>query len=369
MAEQNDILVYVGTYTSRGSEGIYLYRLDLSSGALQSIGKAASVQNPSFLALDPQGHTLYAVNEVDEHAGQPGGAVGAFAVDPRTGALTFLNQQPSHGTGPCHVCVDQTGRFVLVANYTSGSASVLPVQDDGRLGEATDVVQHHGSGVDPRRQEGPHAHSVTLDPTNRYAFVADLGLDKIMIYRLDRAHGKLVPNDEPWARLHAGAGPRHLAFHPSGRYVYAINELDSTFTAFACDATRGALQELQTISALPEGFAGTSYCADVHVHPSGRFLYGSNRGHDSMAIMAIDEDTGTLTPLGHEPTQGQTPRNLAIDPTGTYLLAANQNTDTIVTFRIDQETGQLTPTGHVTQVSMPVCIKMVLGEGKRTTNL
>jgi 6-phosphogluconolactonase len=237
--------------------------------------------------------------------------------------------------------------------------AILPVQDDGRLGEATDVVQHQGTSVNPQRQEGPHAHSITVDPTNRYAFAADLGLDKIMIYRLDLTRGKLQPNDEPWAQVHAGAGPRHFAFHPNGHYAYVINEIDSTLTAFTYQSTNGTLRTVQTVSTIPGDFSGTNYCADIHVAPSGKFVYGSNRGHDSIVTFATDETTGKLTCVGHESTQGRTPRNFTIDPTGTFLLAANQSTDTIVTFRIDQQTGKLLSTGHVTEVPTPVCVQVI----------
>jgi 6-phosphogluconolactonase len=356
---QQETLVYIGTYTTKGSEGIYIYRLDLSSGDLTYVGKATGIDNPSYLALHPDRRYLYAVNETEEFAGQPGGAVSAFAIDPQTGALTYLNQQASHGAAPCQLSVDQTGKFVLVANYTSGNASVLPIQADGRLGEATHIIQHQGSSINPRRQAGPHAHSINLDPANHYVFVADLGLDKVMIYRLDLNQGKLVPNESPSAQVKAGAGPRHFTFHPGGRYAYVINELDSTVTAFSYDSTSGALEALQTVSTLPPDFEGTSHCADIHITPSGQFLYGSNRGHDSIVIFAIDQGTGKLSYVGHEPTQGRTPRNFALDPTGAFLLAANQNSDTIVTFRIDPQTGQLTTTGHVTNVPTPVCIKMM----------
>jgi 6-phosphogluconolactonase len=254
--------------------------------------------------------------------------------------------------------VDREGKFVLVAHYAGGCVSVLPIREDGRLGEPTDIIRHQGSGVNPQRREAPHPHSVNLDAANRFLFVPDLGLDKIMIYRVDATQGKLKPNDEPWARVKAGAGPRHFDFHPNGKYAYVINELDSTFTAFAYDNERGRLREIETVSTLPEGFTGTNTCADVHVAPSGKFLYGSNRGHDSIATFAINEDTGKLTYVAHEPTQGKTPRNFAIDPTGNFLLAANQNSDTIVTFRIDRTTGKLSPTGDVTRVPMPVCLKM-----------
>jgi 6-phosphogluconolactonase len=247
---------------------------------------------------------------------------------------------------------------VLVANYSSGSVAVLPIQTDGRLGEASDWVQHRGSSVRPR-QQGPHAHSITLDPANRLAFAADLGLDKILIYHLDLQDGKLEPHRTPWIEVHAGAGPRHLSFHPNGRYVYVIDELDNTVIAFGYDPARGTLRALQTLSALPVGFDGTSYCADVHLTPSGAFLYGSNRGHDSLAAFAVNEQTGQLTPRGHWPTGGKNPRNFAIDPSGTYLLTANQDTDNVVVFAIEPQSGDLRPTGHVTEVSMPVCVHIV----------
>ena len=355
MDTPQDFLVYVGTYTTQGSTGIYTYRLDMSSGALTPAGQATATVNPSFLVIHPQRHTLYAVSEVDELAGRPGGAVSAFAIDAQSGELSFLNRQLAHGAAPCHLCIDQSGRFVIVANYNSGSAAMLPIQADGRLGEATDVVQHHGAGADPERQAGPHAHSVTIDLANRYALIADLGLDKIMVYQLDLAQGKLRPHGQ--ASLHAGAGPRHLAFHPNGQYLYAINELDSTMTVFAYD--RGALERRQSLSTLPPDFEGTSYCADIHVSQCGRFLYGSNRGHDSIVIFEIDRQTGRLSCVGYEPTRGSFPRNFAIDPSGAFLLAANQNTGNIVTWRIDRQTGQLTPTGHEVQVSMPVCLKFM----------
>ena len=354
-----EVLVYIGTYTSGKSEGIYVYRMEKSTGALEFVSKATGVDNPTFLAIHPQQRYLYAVNEIGEFAGKLSGAVSAFSIDPQTGELTYLNQQPTHGPGPCHLSVDKTGKFVLVANYGGGSVSVIPIQDDGQLGEATDFIQHEGSSVNPRRQEGPHAHSIILSPDNRYAFAPDLGLDKIMIYQLDLTQGKLKPNDEPWATVKAGAGPRHFTFHPNGKYAYVINELDSTFTAFTYDETHGTLKEVQMVSTLPEDFEGTSHCADVHVSPSGKFLYGSNRGHDSIVIYAIDEDTGKLTYVGHELTQGKNPRNFVIDPTGTFLLAANQSTDTIVTFRIEQQTGKLMSTGHVAEVPQSVCLKII----------
>jgi len=358
-ARSQDLIVFVGTYTRGDSLGIYRCRLDLGTGRLASLELAAETVNPSFLALHPSGRFLYAVGEIANFGGGKTGAVSAFQLDPKTGELAALNQQPSRGTGPCHLTVDRTGRSVLVANYGSGSVACPPIGDDGRLGEATSFVQHEGSSVNPRRQKGPHAHVVEVDPANRFAFVADLGLDKVLIYRLDVDRGQLVPSDPPWAAVAPGAGPRHLAFHPSSRFLYVINELDSTVTAFAYDARRGAMELLEAVSTLPDGFAAKNTTAEIAVHPSGRFLYGSNRGHDSLAIFAIDPDTGKLRCVGHESTRGETPRNFAIDPTGRYLLAANQDTDNVVVFRIDADTGKLHATGQSLEVPMPVCIVMM----------
>lgn len=342
-------LVYIGSYTKREpppagqpnwtyqgkGEGIYRYRFDLATGALEYDGLTPNVVNPSYMAIHPQRGYLYTVNQAVALGNRPGGAVSAFAVEPDSGELTFLNQQPSQGSGPCHLCVDQGGRFVLAANYRSGTATILPIQVDGRLAEASHTVQHAGSSVNPKRQEGPHAHSINLDPANRYAFVADLGLDRVMIYQVDFNQGKLLPHaTQPWVQVKAGAGPRHFAFHPKGQYAYVINELDSTVSAFTYDQTRGTLNEIQTLSTLPDGFEGQSHCADIHLHPTGRFLYGSNRGHDSIAVFGVDSATGRLNFSGCEPTGGQTPRNFALDPTGAFLLAANQNSDNVVVFRI-----------------------------------
>jgi 6-phosphogluconolactonase len=357
-SQPRDVLVYVGTYTGKGSEGVYVYRLDSSTGALTSVSKTTGVENPSFLAIDPKGRCVYAVREFGGSAGRRGGAVVALSRNATTGELTVLNEQLSGGQGPCYVTVDREGRFLLVANYGSGHVAVLPIADDGRLLPATSVVQHEGSSINPARQKEPHAHSVVLDAANRYALAADLGIDKVMVYRFDSEHGKLLPNDPPFARCEPGSGPRHIAFHPNGKYVYVIEELSSTIAAFAYDADSGTLKPLRKIGTLPPGFQGTSTCADIHVHPSGRFLYGSNRGHNSIAAFAVDEKTGELRLLGHEPTQGKTPRNFAIDPSGTFLLAANQDSDTIVSFRIRQDTGGLAPTGQVCRVSMPVCLKV-----------
>lgn len=351
------MICYVGTYTNKGARGIYVYDLDTSSGVLSLVDIIEGIENPSFVTLDPQQRYLYAANELGHFEGQPSGAVSAFAIERGTGRLTLLNQQPSMGAGPCYVSVDHGGRYVLAANYMSGSVSILPIQSDGRLGEASDAVRHKGSSVDPRRQQGPHAHCILPDPSNQYALAADLGLDRVLIYRLDLEQGKLQPHDPPAVEIAAGAGPRHVTFHPNGRLAYLITEMQSTVIAFDYDAARGALTTQQTVPALPKGFAGRSHGADIHIAPSGRFIYGSNRGHDSIVIYAIDHETGRLAYVGHEPTQGRTPRNFAIDPGGKWLLVANQDSNNLVSFSLDQETGKLAPTGHVTEVPAPVCLQ------------
>jgi 6-phosphogluconolactonase len=352
-----ELLVYVGTYTSGKSEGIYLYRLDLSSGQLKHLATTKGVKDPSFLALAPSRRYLYAVNEVEEFAGKKSGALSAFAIDQRTGELRLLNQQPSLGGAPCYVVVDRNGRFVLVANYVGGNVAVLPVRSDGSLGEATDVKQGQGSSVNTERQEGPHAHCIVLDPANRFAYACDLGTDKIMTFRFEKQRGKLIPNGTPWVQAKPGAGPRHLIFHPSGKYAYVINEVHATITAFAYDQARGNLRDEQTVSTLPKDFSGANTSADIHVSPDGRFLYCSNRGHDSIAAFKINPRNGTLTFIAHESTGGKAPRNFAIDPTGAFLLVANQKSDNIVTFRRDRKTGRLSATGQVAEVPSPVCLK------------
>ena len=351
------LMLYVGTYTTGKSEGIYLYRLDLASGELRHVGTTKGIVNPSFLTLAPNRRYLYAVNEVDQFAERKSGGVSSFAVDQKTGELRLLNQQASLGANPCYVDVDASGRFVLIANYTGGNVTVFPVHRDGGLGESTDTKQYQGSSVNRERQEGPHAHCIMLDPTNRFAYSCDLGTDRIMIFRFDARNGKLLPAEQPWVQVKPGSGPRHLAFDHSGRYVFVLNELHSTVTVFRRDPEHGNLQELQTLTTLPRDFTGANTGADIHLSPDGRFVYCSNRGHDSIAIFRIDPRNGALTALGHESTRGLTPRNFAIDPTGTFLLVANQKSDNIVVFRLDQTTGRLSATGQMAQVPAPVCLK------------
>jgi 6-phosphogluconolactonase len=348
-------LVYIGTYAKGGGEGIYVYELDTQTGSLKHRSTATGIENPTYLALDSQRRFLYALHQV---AGAADGAVSAFSIEPRTGKLTLVNEQALAGAGWCHVSVDQQDQHVLVANYTGGSLAVLPILPDGRLGEPTDTIQLEGGGA-TARQDRPHAHCIITDAANRFAFAADLGTDRLLVYRLDHDAGTLSAHDPPFVPVQSGAGPRHFVFHPNDRYAYLINELDNTIVAMSYDADRGALQTIQTMTTLPEDFDDTSYCAAIQVSPSGKFLYGSNRGHESIVICAIDQTSGMLSLVGYEPTQGNFPRSFGLDPTGTFLLVANQNSNNIVSFRIDQQTGALQPTGHVTQVSMPVCVKAV----------
>jgi 6-phosphogluconolactonase len=358
---KHSYLMYVGTYTAEGSKskGIYAYRFDADTSEITSVGLAAETINPSFLAVHPNHRFLYAVNETGDYKGQKSGAVSAFAIDHATGKLTLLNQVASKGADPCYITVDKTGKFVLVANYTGGSVAVFPVLKDGKLGEASAFVQHTGHGTNPERQEGPHAHSIDLSSDNRFAIVDDLGLDQTIVYKFDSAKGSLVPNGAQFGKAEAGAGPRHLALHPSGKFAYVVNEMGSDVSVFAFDAAAGVLHPLQTISTVPKGFAEHNDDAEIQVHPSGKFLYASNRGHDSIAVFAIDADTGKLTIIDYVPTQGKIPRSFEIDPTGSLLFAENEKSNNIVVFRIDQQSGRLTPTGKVLDVVEPVCVKFV----------
>ena len=360
-------LVYVGTYTRREphvigrSKGIEVFRFVAADGSLTHITTVSGITNPSFLAIHPNGQYLYAVNELVEPLdGRPSGAVSAFRIERPSGHLQPINQQRTNGAGPCHLAVDATGRAVIVSNYNSGGVSVLPLSDDGALGEVSDFIQHEGSSVNPQRQQEPHPHSVNIEPANRFVFVPDLGMDKIMIYELDAEMGKLTPHHaQPWARTKSGAGPRHLAFHPNGKLVFVVNELDSTVTSFLLDGDKGTLHMVDTWSALPTGYDGKSWCADIHIHPNGQYLFASNRGHDSITVFSIDEGRGHLKSLGQTLTGGKYPRNFALDPSGQYLVAANQNSDDIFVFEVDARHGKLTPIGNKVEAPTPVCIKFV----------
>jgi len=347
--------IYFGTYTSRGSEGIYVAELD-SKGKLSEPRLAAKVTNPSFLALHPNKQWLYAVSEVETTEGKKGGGVTAFRINDSDGTLSKINSQLTGGGAPCHLSLDKTGKCVMVANYSGGSVNALPIKEDGSLGEAGSFIQHKGKSINKQRQEGPHAHSINVSPDNRFAFAADLGTDEIRIYQLNVAKAKLIPHQA--VSTPAGGGPRHFTFHPNGRFAFANNEMTSSVTTYkydeaSFDATAGMLKKLETASTLPADFKGDNSTAEVKVHPNGKFVYVSNRGHDSIAIFAV-KDNGTLEPVGHASTGGKTPRNFNI--CGNFLLAANQDSGTVVVLKIDEATGSLTPTGSSIKVPMPVCV-------------
>jgi len=354
-----DYLVYVGT--NLGSEQdntIFLYRLAPATGLLTRVSAHRGGANPTYLTMPAGRRFLYAVSETPTFGGAPGGGVSAFAVDPHTGGLTLLNQQPSKGAAPCYISLDRTGKAALVANYSSGNVSLLPLAADGQLAAPTATDQHEGSGPHPN-QTSPHAHCLLPDHANTYAFAVDLGTDRVYGYRLNPALGQLTRLAEPAFVARPGAGPRHLVFHPNGRLAYLINELNSTVTALTYETATGRFRELQTLSALPAGYAGANSCADIHVSPNGRFLYASNRGHNSIAVFAIDAKSGMLTPVQDVDTQGKTPRNFALDPAGNLLLVANQNSNNVVTFRVNQQTGQLTPTGQTVEIPSPMFLEVV----------
>jgi 6-phosphogluconolactonase len=350
-------LVYVGTYTTKqSSKGIYAYWFDAGTGKLKAAGLAAESTDPSFVAVHPSGKYLYAVNEVGEFGGQKSGAVSAFTIDRRNGALKLLNQVATRGAGPCHVSLDRTGKYVLVANYDGGSVASFTVREDGSVGEVAGFVQHTGASVNKERQEASHAHWIGVSPDNRFAIEANLGLDEVPVFHFKASTGDFSPV-EPFVKVNPGAGPRHFAFHPNGKFAYLLTEMESAVTVFSYNARMGSLSTLQTISTLHREYSGPKEAAELVVHPSGKFLYASNRaGVDSVTAFSIDRAKGTLKLIGEFPTMGKTPRNFAIDPTGRFLLAANQESGNIVVFRIDAATGRLTPTGEVVQVPAPVCV-------------
>ncbi|MGQ0646068.1 MAG: lactonase family protein [Gemmatimonadaceae bacterium] len=351
-------LLYVGTYTQGDrAEGIHLVRLDTRSGELRLVGAFHAGANPSFLAIHPNGRVLYAVNEVTERNGRATGTVGAFAISSDTGELTRLNEQQSEGGAPCYVSVDRSGRAVLVANYVGGNVALLPIQAAGGLSAATHVAQHRGRGPNAARQEGAHAHCIVADPSNRFALAADLGIDRVLLYRLDLNGGSLQHIESGDAILSPGAGPRHLAFHPRLPLVFVANELDSTVTTLRLNGESGTLSTLQTRSTLPAGWTGTSYPADIHCSPSGHTLYVSNRGHNSIAVFSVADSTGALAMDQVVPTEGDWPRNFSLDPTGRWLLVANQRSGSVVVFGRDQESGRLTPTGQRLAVATPACLR------------
>lgn len=356
--EGNEMLVFISAFAPGDEGAIHAYKLELDTGELKQVHRTTDVEHPFFMALSPDGKVLYSIHSSGQFGGETHEQVAAYEVVGRSGRLKLLNRQSALGSAACYLDVDVTGKALVVANYSSGSVASLPVREDGSLGEASSFFQHEGSSINTERQEGPHAHCIVVSPDNRFAFVADLGLDKVLSYRLDAKRAKLEPNRQPFVKTPAGAGPRHLTFHPNGRHVYVINELLNSVMMFDYTSESGTLTQRQTISTLPEDFEGTSHCADLKITPCGRFLYGTNRGHDSIAAYRIGDD-GRLTLLGIEPSHGKGPQNLAITPGGELLLCANMPDNNVVVFRIDPRTGGLSRVGQPVSIPSPTCIMML----------
>jgi len=351
------VLVLVGAYANKPEEGISVYTMCDKTGAIIPTTVLGGQKNPSFLELHPNGKFVYAVNEIGNYEGEKQGAVSSYSLNPKTGQLKLLNQQPTKGSSPCHISIDKEGKHALVANYGGGSVVSLPIHKDGTLGAPVSFHQHEGSSVNPARQKGPHGHAINLDPSNNYAFASDLGLDKILIYKFNACSGILTKHGH--ASLAPGAGPRHFAISQDSKFAYSLNELHSTITSLKFDAKKGKLSSIQTISTLPTGYKGRNSTAEIRIHPNGKFLYSSNRGHDSIAVFKIHPKLGTLTPLQEQKTGGKTPRNFNITPNGKFLLAANQSSNDITLLKIDTETGLLTPTKHRVETPRPVCIRFL----------
>ncbi len=354
-SDPNSQLIYVGTYTRETSAGIYAYRFDATNGSVEPIGLVAEISDPSFLALHPNGLYLYAVSETDDYDADGSGSVVAYELEPASASLSKLNEVSSRGGWPCHLGVDPSGRMLIVANYKSGSVASFPIREDGSLGNAASFFQHTGSSVN-ERQQGPHAHSADFSADGRLAFFSDLGLDQVKIYRADPQAATLSPGDPAHVAVEPGSGPRHFSQHPSGRFAYGVNELGSTISVYSLDGEAGVLEVIQTVTTLPSGFSGSNTTAEIYVHPSGKFVYASNRGHDSIAIFAIDSQSGHLESLGHVSTGGSNPRNFSFDRTGRFLMAANQSSDNVVVFSLDPDSGALTPIGLEFGVDAPVCL-------------
>lgn len=348
-------LVLVGTYTGTGSEGIYAYEFDTEKGALNPLGLSVNTENPSFLTIDPKGRYVYAVNELDSFQQQASGAISVFSLNQTSGKLKFMQQIPSLGAAPCHLSMDMTRQYLLVANYNGGNAIVFPIAHDGTLGPHTAFVQNSGSSVNVNRQSGPHAHYIQVTKDNRFAMIADLGTDQVLVHSFDSNTGSLSPVDSGHVKAEAGAGPRHLAYDPTGKFVFVLNELTATISVFSLDPETGKLKPNQTIATLPADFSGANTAAEIIVHPSGNFLYVSNRGADSISIFSIGTD-GTLASFGWISSGGKSPRHFEIDPTGQWLIAANQHSDNLVVFSIDHSTGSLTQNAKYEGISSPVCV-------------
>jgi 6-phosphogluconolactonase len=351
--------VYIGNYSRAPEGGIYQASFDTTTGVLSEPTVAGPATNASFLAIHPSGTRLYAVGEIGDFQGKKVGGVSGFTIDPTSGQLTLINEQSSGGPGPCHLSLDKAGTTAFVANYGGGSVASLAIAADGKLSPAASFIQHQGGSVNPQRQKEPHAHSINLDPANQFALVADLGLDQVLVYAYHAGQHTLTPHKTPFGKVAPGAGPRHLAFHPGGKTLYVINELDSTLTTFAWDAVAGTMSAVQTLSTLPADFTGNNSTAEVVVHPSGKFVYGSNRGHDTLAVFQVDASNGELKPVGHTPIGGKTPRNFVVDPTGKWVLIGCQGTNNVTVFSVDQQSGMLTATGQSLACPTPVCFRFL----------
>jgi 6-phosphogluconolactonase len=356
---EKEIYFYVGTYTNGDGKGIYLYKMNTKSCEVDLVRVTENIDDPSYLAIDKQNKYLYAVNEVANFGDSKNGTVSAFKIMPETRELKFINKVSSGGAHPCYAAVNDDGNFILAANYTGGSISLVPVKNEGGLDDPSDIAQHTGSSINEKRQSTPHAHSAYFGPQQKFVYAVDLGIDKVNIYKFDPENGQLLENDPAFFKVEPGSGPRHMAFHPNVKFAYLISELNNKIIALKIDSIKGGLTKIDSYSALPDNFEGTSYCADIHVHPSGKFLYGSNRGDNSIVIYEIDGESGKLNLVGHESTKGDWPRNFVIDPSGNFLLAANQKSNDVRIFKINSATGKLTFTNQTIAVPSPACVKFL----------
>jgi len=358
-AAAKEMWVFFGTHKDQPGHGFSVARFDTRTGSLTTPQFLVQAANPGFFVIHPDGKHIYVANEVDTFQGQPTGFVSAYAVDPATAQMTLLNEQPSAGAGTAYLSLDRTNHYLLVANYGGGTIAAFALNADGSIGKQTAFFQHTGSSVNPDRQSKAHPHSIRMDPTNRFALVPDLGLDKIFIYRFDASDGSLTPNDPPFVTVTPGSGPRHFDFDPAGKFVYVMNEMASRVKVFAWDSSRGVLTELQTISSLPDDFTGTNTSAEIRVHPSGRFLYCTNRGDNTIAAFAVDSATGLLTFIERVSTQGKTPRNFDFDPTAHWLLVSNMDSDNVLVYKIDLATGKLIPHGAPVSAPNPFAVRFL----------
>lgn len=353
----NNCYAYIGTYTRGKSKGIYIFHFNTETGELELAGTSSGLENPSYLCISKDNRFLYAVMETKTYRGESGGAVGAYSINKRTGILKLLNIRPTKGKDPCHLATDSHNRFLFVSNYSEGTLTIFPLGEDGHIGGLSSIIRHKGSGPDESRQKGPHMHYAALTPEERYLCAVDLGIDKINIYDFSLINGCAAASEKLSINIKAGSGPRHMEFSPNSRFAYLLTELSSEVVVFKYDGTNCRFDHIQTVSALPEDFRISSYCAAIHISPGGKYLYASNRGHDSLAVFSIDQSSGMLELASHVTTQGKTPRDFAIDPSGRFLLAANQDSDTLMTYAVNQKSGKLELCSGITEVPNPVCIK------------